>query len=163
MKTVKQAEAQPGMVVWAIAEGHPYQCIIQQLGQRSDSHKCMLRFVQMQDPPVPQYARIGWRRYDQLLAYTGEALTSEELAYLLQKAQEPEPLTPREQVKAEARKLGFDFLYNPEHDRDYFVLCCPAIDEVRMFACVDGAYEHAIEWLNNLMGENAEPVPTRDY
>jgi hypothetical protein len=64
--------ASEGLHVWAIAEGDLYECVVVELGTRSDSDTCALCFARPWE--VPQYMRIGWRTYGELVAIdTGQA------------------------------------------------------------------------------------------
>lgn len=155
METITAETAQRGMYVWAIVEGKPYVCVIQEKGARSDSHKCALNFVKGQET---QDLRIGWRRYDQLLESKNKGLTADELDYLLQNAKEPEPLTPHQQAQKMAKELEFDYLIGPGYKIEYFVLCSPELDEVQMFANNESGYTKAMAWMKHLI-EKYKPHP----
>jgi hypothetical protein len=139
-------EAYKGMHVWAIAENEPYECVIQELGARSDINKCELNFANR--AKVPRGVRIGWRRYDQVAPY-GESL---DLEGLRRATLEPDPLTPKQQMDEQAKVLHFDVLRginreNSYRDSKYFVVCDWNAKLVSMLANEEYGYNQAVEWM----------------
>ncbi len=66
-RCVARNDAHVGLHVLAEVTGQWYECVITDLGQRSDANKCSLRFAH---PEETRGLQIGWRKYSDLRPLT---------------------------------------------------------------------------------------------